>query len=359
MKKINIYLFLLSLKFILINLIIITIIVLFLNSVELSRIIITENSTLYYFLYLSLLKIPSIILEVIIFVTIISLSFLFRNLVTNNEFISLRNAGLSILDIYKPVAIAIFCTGLFILLIINPISTKSEIKFNSLTSKNSDNLYSIKFIEGGMWMKNITEKGNKNYIIVNEIDLDKMNAKDIKILETGNNKDKVILANYGNIQDNIFNLKEVTTLDIFNKKYNNYENYSLNLNFNSKNITDTISNYKLVPFYKYWEHTRNLKKFNLYSNEVSLHYISEILKPFFMIIIGLVVLGYSGKFKRNESFFKILFFSILIGFTIILMEEIIIALTIKLNISYIFSYLIIFILPLLVALYKVIRIEND
>ena len=78
-----------------------------------------------------------------------------------------------------------------------------------------------------------------------------------------------------------------------------------------------------------------------------------------MLVIGLVVLGFSGKFKRNESFFKILFISILIGFIIILTEEIVIALTIRLNISYILSYFIIFSLPLLIGMYKVIQIEND
>ena len=359
MNKINFYLFSLSLKFIVINFFIIITIIVFINSVELSRIIAGSNSSIYNFMHLSLLKIPTITIESSIFVIIVSITFLLKNLVSNNEFISLRNTGLSILDIYRPIALSIFLVGVFLLLIVNPLSAKFELKFDQLTSKNLDNMYSIKFIDNGMWMKNITDNGNKNYITFNEIDLDKMIAKKIKILVTGNKEDKIILSNSGTIEGKKFLLKDVVILDIEKNKFKNYENYNLKLNFTKKNITDSLSNYKFVPFYKYWSHTKNLKKFNLYSNEISLHYISEILKPIFMLIIGLVVLGYSGKFKRNESFFKILFVSILIGFIIILMEEIIIALTIKLNISYILSYFMIFSLPLLVGMYKVIQIEND
>ena len=66
--------------------------------------------------------------------------------------------------------------------------------------------------------------------------------------------------------------------------------------------------------YKYKEHLQSLKKFNLYSSEISLFYLSEILKPLFLIVFAFAVMGFSGKFKRNESFFKVLFYSILIGF---------------------------------------------
>ena len=359
MNKINYYLFFLSFKFILLNFLIITTIIIFINSIELSRIIANTNSDIYHFIYLSFLKIPTIILESSLFVIIVSLTFLLKNLVSNNEFISLRNAGLSILDIYKPIGFAIIIVGSILLLIINPISAKFEDKFHQLTSKNLDNMYSIKFIDNGMWMKNITDNGNKNYITLKEIDLDKMIAKKIKILVTGNKEDKVILSNSGSIKGNAFLLRDVTILNIKKNEFKKYENYQLKINFTKTNITESLSNYKFVPFYKYWSHTRNLKKFNLYTNEISLHYISEILKPIFMLVIRLVVLGFSGKFKRNESFFKILFLSILIGFIIILIEEIIVALTIKLNISYILSYFIIFSLPLLIGMYKVIQIEND
>ena len=359
MKKINFYLFTLASKYILINLIIITIFVLFLNLLEISRILEKENTTLGFFLLLSLLKLPTIISEIIPFVVILSIAFLFKNLITNNELISIRNMGFSILDIFKPIAIAIFLFGLFILLFINPLAAKFENNFNNLTSKKYPNMYSIKFINEGMWIKNISEDNNKNYINISKINLDNMNAEEIKILNINNKFNKIIIAEKGQIIDKIFKLQNVSILNINNDKFEKVEFYNLILNFDKSNIIDSILNFKFIPFYKYKKHVNNLKKFNLHSSEVSLYYLSEILKPIFLVIIGFTVMGFSGKFKRNESFFKVLFISILIGFLIFLLKEIVTTLTTTMKISFIFSYFIIFMFPLMIGLYQMIRIESD
>ena len=359
MKIINFYLFTLASKYILINLIIITILVLFLNLLEISRILEKENTTLGFFLLLSLLKLPTIISEIIPFVVILSIAFLFKNLITNNELISIRNMGFSILDIFKPIAIAIFLFGLFILLFINPLAAKFENNFNNLTSKKYPNMYSIKFINEGMWIKNISEDNNKNYINISKINLDNMNAEEIKILNINNKFNKIIIAEKGQIIDKIFKLQNVSILNINNDKFEKVEFYNLILNFDKSNIIDSILNFKFIPFYKYKKHVNNLKKFNLHSSEVSLYYLSEILKPIFLVIIGFTVMGFSGKFKRNENFFKVLFISILIGFLIFLLKEIVTALTTTMEISFIFSYFIIFMFPLIIGLYQMIRIETD
>ena len=359
MKKINFYLFTLASKYILINLIIITILVLFLNLLEISRILEKENTTLGFFLLLSLLKLPTIISEIIPFVVILSIAFLFKNLITNNELISIRNMGFSILDIFKPIAIAIFLFGLFILLFINPLAANFENNFNNLTSKKYPNMYSIKFINEGMWIKNISEDNNKNYINISKINLDNMNAEEIKILNINNKFNKIIIAKKGEIIDKIFKLQNVSILNINNDKFEKVEFYNLILNFDKSNIIDSILNFKFIPFYKYKKHVNNLKKFNLHSSEVSLYYLSEILKPIFLVIIGFTVMGFSGKFKRNENFFKVLFISILIGFLIFLLKEIVTALTTTMEISFIFSYFIIFMFPLIIGLYQMIRIESD
>ena len=359
MKKINFYLFTLASKYILINLIIITIFVLFLNLLEISRILEKENTTLGFFLLLSLLKLPTIISEIIPFVVILSIAFLFKNLITNNELISIRNMGFSILDIFKPIAIAIFLFGLFILLFINPLAANFENNFNNLTSKKYPNMYSIKFINEGMWIKNISEDNNINYINISKINLDNMKAEEIKILNINNKFNKIIIAEKGEIIDKIFKLQNVSIFNINNDKFEKVEFYNLILNFDKSNIIDSILNFKFIPFYKYKKHVNNLKKFNLHSSEVSLYYLSEILKPIFLVIIGFTVMGFSGKFKRNESFFKVLFISILIGFLIFLLKEIVTTLTTTMKISFIFSYFIIFMFPLMIGLYQMIRIESD
>ena len=361
MNKINLYIFLMSIRFILFNILIITILFSLINLLEISRLIAHQDSSLTIFLLLSLLKIPSIISQIIPFVIIISIAFIFRNLISNNELISMRNVGLSIIDIYKPIALSIFIFGLLILTLINPISAKFENRFNSLTSSNIVKNYSIKITNGEMWIKNLSDKNEKRYININNLNFKNMHAKNIKILsiDEENDSNKLIISKEGAIKDKLFKLIDVKIINIKKNKITYLDEYNMNINFNRSNLLDSISNYKFIPFYKYYEHTKTLKKFNLHSSEISLYYLSELLRPFFLIIIGFVVMSYSGKFKRNENFFKILFISILIGFLFFLLKEIMISLTTKMNLSFIFSYLIVFSLPIFIGLYNTMKIEND
>ena len=165
------------------------------------------------------------------------------------------------------------------------------------------------------------------------------------------------LAKKGKLVNKNFYLSDVIIFNVDDNTYKKEESLILNLNFNNKNLIDSISNYKHVPFYKYNEHIESLRKFNLYSTEISLYYLSEILKPIFLIIISFTVMGFSGKFKRNESFFKVLFISILIGFLLFLLKEIITSITISTDLSFWLAYLIIFFVPLIIGLYQTINIE--
>ena len=184
-----------------------------------------------------------------------------------------------------------------------------------------------------------------------------MNAKNIKIISITKEDNYFLLSKKGKITDKQFNLNDVIILDIDNDEYERRKNLTLDLNFDKNNLINSISNYKNIPFYKYKEHLNSLKKFNLYSSKVSLFYVSTIINPFFLVIVGFTVMGFSGKFKKNESFFTVLFISILIGFLLFLLKEIITSLTITYNIHFLLSYLIIFSIPLIIGLYQIINIE--
>ena len=359
MNKISLYLSSLTVKYIFFNLCIVSIFIMFVNLIEISRIISSEENNFIKYLYYSILKFPSILNEIIPFVTIIGVAFLFRNLINNNELISMRNIGYSIFDIFLPIGCAVFIIGLFFLFIINPLSANFEKKFEKLTNKNDQSLYSIKISNNEMWIKNIINEKQSSFISIKNIDLKDMIAKNIKILLINKNIKNFIQADEGIFEENNFVLKNVKFYNINDEEYEKIDNFNLKINFNKNNIINSIENYRLVPFFKYYSHSKTLMKFNLYSSEISLFYISEILKPFFIVMLSFIIIGFSGKFKRNENFFKILFISILIGFLVFFLKEIITKITITLSINYFISYLFIFCIPLLVGLYQVINIEND
>ncbi len=359
MKKINIYLFNLTNKYLFINFIIISLFILFINFLELSRIIPENEKNLFNFLYLSFLKYPSILNEIIPFVTIISISFLIRNLISNNEFVSMRNLGYSIFDIFFPISLAVFIIGLFFLFFVNPLSVFMEKNYDIKLDNREDSLYSIKVSNNEMWIKNKIDKNNFIFINIKNIDLKDMNAENIKIVFIDNKSNKFIAAEKGKFKENLFILNNVKYYDFFNEEFKDLESYNLVINFTQDNILNSISRYKLVPFYKYFEHSRTLAKFNLYSPEIGLFYLSEILKPVFIVVLAFVVIGLTSKFQRNENFFKVLFISIAVGFFIFLLKEVISKLTISLSINFFVSYIIIFLIPLLIGLYQVIKVENE
>ena len=76
MYKIKTYLLNTSIKYVLINQILILFLIIFINLIELSRVIEKENQNLLNYVYLSFLKIPSIVNETSPFVIIISTAFL-------------------------------------------------------------------------------------------------------------------------------------------------------------------------------------------------------------------------------------------------------------------------------------------
>ncbi len=359
MSKINIYLVTLTAKYIFINLIIISIFILFLNLIELSRILQNNENSISNYFFLSFLKFPSIFNEILPFVTIIGISFMLRNLINNNELISLRNIGYSIFDIFLPIGLCVFLIGLIFLIFLNPLASNFENKYQDIINKKDRSLYSIKISNNEMWIKNSTDENNSSFISIENIDLKDMKAEGIKILLLNSSSNLFLQANEGSFVDNIFSLKEVKYFDLIKENFRNFNEYNLEINFNKENILNSITNYKFIPFYSYITHTNTLKKFNLYSKEIGLFYLSELLKPFFIVMLSFVVIGISGKFRRNENFFKILFLSILIGFIIFFLKEIVTKITISLSINFIISYLIIFILPLCFGLYQITKIEND
>ena len=359
MNKINIYLFNLTNKYLIINFFIFSIFIIFINLLELSRVISENDKNILNFLYLSLLKYPSILNEIIPFVTIISVAFLIRNLINNNEFVSMRNLGYSIFDIFFPIALAIFIMGLFFLFFVNPLSVFMEREYDKKIDNNDNSLYSIKITNNEMWIKNKVNQRNSSFISIKNLNLKEMDATEIKILTINNNENKLILAKEGRIDQNIFSLKNVKYYNLNNAEYKNLDNFNLAINFNKENLINSILKYKLIPFYKYFSHSKTLSKFNLYSSEIGLYYISELLKPIFTVVLAFVILGFTSKFQRNENFFKVLFLAICVGFIIFLLKEIMVRLTINLSINYIISYILIFLFPFLIGLYQVIKIENE
>ena len=116
-KKIFIYLYKTKITYIVISLIILTITVQIVDFIELTQANINKsNFSFNDIIKMSFLKMPFLINEILPFVIIISTSFYFKSLIDNNELVSIRNLGLSIFNIFYPVAFAVLTIGIFSLI---------------------------------------------------------------------------------------------------------------------------------------------------------------------------------------------------------------------------------------------------
>ena len=359
-NKINKYIFLLSLKYILITFFYLSIVITFINLLELSRTLDQEQQNLKNFLMLLLFKLPSLINEVSPFAIIISITFLFRYLINNNELISLRNLGYSVIDVFKPVGLAIIIISFVLLIIFNPLSSVFEKEYEKLTNKKNANFHSIKINDNEMWIKNTADNENKIYINLQNINLNTMEFKLIKVLSVNSSEaNKLITAKEGYINNKILFLNEANEFNFNSETLIERKLIKINLNFNKDDIIRSVSNFKFIPFFNYLSHIKTLRKFNIHSQEINLYYTFEIIKPLLLLILGFVVMGFSGHYKRNENFFKVIFYSILIGLSIFFLKEILFKITLQGILPYYLSTIIIIILPFFVGLWGVLRIEKN
>jgi len=359
-NKINRYIFLLSLKYILVTFFYLSIVITFINLLELSRTLDQEQQNLKNFLMLLLFKLPSLINEVSPFAIIISITFLFRYLINNNELISLRNLGYSVIDVFKPVGLAIIIISFVLLIIFNPLSSVFEKEYEKLTNKKNANFHSIKINDNEMWIKNTADNENKIYINLQNINLNTMEFKLIKVLSVNSSEaNKLITAKEGYINNKILFLNEANEFNFNSETLIERKLIKINLNFNKDDIIRSVSNFKFIPFFNYLSHIKTLRKFNIHSQEINLYYTFEIIKPLLLLILGFVVMGFSGHYKRNENFFKVIFYSILIGLSIFFLKEILFKITLQGILPYYLSTIIIIILPFFVGLWGVLRIEKN
>jgi hypothetical protein len=92
-------------------------------------------------------------------------------------------------------------------------------------------MYSIKFSENNLWIKNKNSKNEIYYINIKNFDIKEMIARDIEILSIQKEKRILFQSDYGIIKNKNFVLNDANLFDILNDKYAFHKEYILDLNF--------------------------------------------------------------------------------------------------------------------------------
>ena len=126
---------------------------------------------------------------------------------------------------------------------------------NYLQKIKSDNETSsvIKVSNDNIWIKNKLD--NKVlYINAKNINIKKMLLTDIMIIDNSKNNQKLYFAEKGKIKEDFILLSNVQETDIKLNKNKKYDYKNIKINFNQKDILNSLQFYKYTPFYKYYDY---------------------------------------------------------------------------------------------------------
>ena len=316
-----------------------------------------KNSGNLFFetLHLSIIKSPTILINMLPFIFLFSGIFFFAKLVKNNEISPLSLSGFSQKYISLIPAIFSFFIGIIIIIVLTPISSSLSKYYESVKQKYylNDNL--IIMSSTGLWVKE--KKNNFNYIIR----ADKIENTDFSILSNVtiykfDSSNKLINRVDGKsalINDKIWTIKNaIISGDNINMKYKEiiYET-----NIDLLKLKSLFINPNIFSIWNINEQILQVKKIGYYGQEliITLHkYISTPFVLFSMIIIS-TIFTLQSNFRFNNYIYS--FLGILVGIIFYFLSDLSIALGKSGKIPLIFSVWIPIITIVIVSFFSLTR----
>tara|TARA_Y100000590_G_scaffold457803_1_gene611194 strand:- start:12864 stop:13952 length:1089 start_codon:yes stop_codon:yes gene_type:complete len=279
----------------------------------------TSNSSdigFHIILNLALLKLPATLEEFLPIAILFGTLIFFYRLSKNYELITLNASGLSIWQILSPCLFIALLIGILSVLIINPISLKSEIKYSEIektVTKEKINLFLSKY-ENEFWSY---QKNSIGPIVINSKRILPKSLTLINATFYQYNKENVIInkidSRYATYTDNTWKLEDVKLigLDLSQK---HLKEYVIESDTDEELIyEDVMQNYKL-SIWQLNQRISDLKKndLNYTKHLVNLHFL--IAFPAFLCSMVLVAATLSVKLFRVKHLMFMILFGIIIGF---------------------------------------------
>jgi len=257
----------------------------------------------YYPIFLTLLNVPTILLEIFPFIFLISTKFFFIYLNDRNEIDILKNNGINNINILSILASVSIFIGLIFLIFYYTIS--SSLKSNYLNFKNNfsnDNQYLAVVNQSGLWIKE--EIGEFSNIIHAEKFKDNSLEK-IFITQVNNNykNKKSIIAEKADLSEKLWILYNVKFVEQ-EKHVEYFDKYEYKSSFDGQIISNLFSNLNSLNIYQLYELYKNYSKIGYSTTDVSIHLQKLFGMPVYfvlMTILGFVIIA-KVKFLKSKIF---------------------------------------------------------
>ena len=267
----------------------------------------------FYFPFLLVfLNIPALIYQIFPFIILISVIFLFQNLVEKGELISFKNNGLENFEIVKLLSLVSFSIGILVVVIFYNFA--AILKFNYLDIKKNfttDAKYLASITENGIWIKD--EVDNK-IIFINAKKIEFNNLIDVEIIKLNQNFEYIstISAKKFNIENNLWTARNAITINTNNSKMVE-ENISIDTNFNYEKISNLYSDLSSITFWGLIKLKKDYKTVNYSTVEIDYQFQKILSYPIYLTIMSLISIVFMMNLTTQINKIILIAFSVLIS----------------------------------------------
>ena len=269
-------------------------------------------------MYLSLLKLPLTIKNILPISILISSVITFMKWRQNNYFVIVRTVGISLKKTIFLPCILVLSIGLLSLFFLHPLAKYCNYKYKSLENKYFGHKVeeTISLSKNGIWIRKKTIDG---FLIIKSENITKnknvLNNVEIFKFDNSNNFINKLIAHTASLQGNILMLKKGKNFNpqITNKSFDIFS-IKLSDKFNTFNLDSEIAeNMNLFDLYNY---ITLMKELGVNHSNHLIYLLKELLEP--ILIVSLILISAPLILKNNERKFPltIMCLTILIGFVI-------------------------------------------
>jgi lipopolysaccharide export system permease protein len=306
------------------------------DAVEMLRKASTREVPFIILIDMVLLKLPILIQTIMPFIILVSAVLAYTALARRSELVVIRSAGVSVWEFLVPSIISAFAIGIFIMLVVNPLSAAMLNKYEHLNAKyfeNRQNLLDIS--DTGLWIKQDFEmlpatkdnKDAKNEIIVHALDVkgsQNITLQNVEIIAFDPDDAFTfrVDAPSARLKDNRLILSDAMITNKDNKVINvNF--FSLDTNLKQNDIQNSFADPQAISFFELPAFINKLEKSGFSAIPHIMQWHKILAAPFFFAAMVMVGAIFSLKAPRQGMIGHSITYAVIFGFIIYFLSNLV------------------------------------
>jgi lipopolysaccharide export system permease protein len=306
------------------------------DAVEMLRKATTREIPFIILVDMVLLKLPILIQTIMPFIILVSAVLAYTALARRSELVVIRSAGVSVWEFLVPSIISAFAIGIFIMLVINPLSAAMLNKYEHLNAKyfeNRQNLLDIS--DTGLWIKQEYQvlpatkdnKDIKNEMIIHAIDVkgsQNITLQDVEIIAFDENDVFTFRVDSpsARLKDNRLILSDASITNKDNKIVN-VGSFYLDTNLKQNDIQNSFADPQAISFFELPAFINKLEKSGFSAIPHIMQWHKIMAAPFFFAAMVMVGAIFSLKAPRQGMIGHSITYSVIFGFIIYFLSNLV------------------------------------